>query len=306
MNILAFDTGGTSVKYGLIDETGYVSRHGSFKTPDTLDVYYKGLMNVYDNYRQEVDDIDGIALSMPGAVDSDEGVIYGSSALDYIHGPNIKKELEEMTGLRVELENDANCAALAEVWKGEAEHTKDSCFVVCGTGIGGAVVKNRAIHKGIHLHGGEFGYMIMDMDCTTGKARTWSHAGSTVATVKAVADELGVDMRELDGKKIFDEADIDPVYKKHVDAFYSYLAMGVYNIQYAYDPEVIVIGGGISSRDDLVERVYEKLDVLMKSIPEAKIRPLIKKCHFVNDANLMGAVFHYLHKEEPYLMEKES
>ena len=108
-----------------------------------------------------------MALSLPGAVDSETGIIGGSSALDYIHGPNIKEELEKRLQVRVEMENDANCAALAEVWKGAASDVNDCCFIVSGTGIGGAVVKNKRIHKGQHLHGGEFGYMIADFNFET-------------------------------------------------------------------------------------------------------------------------------------------
>ena len=69
---------------------------------------------------------------MPGAVDSDGGIIYGSSAIDYIHGPNIKEDLKHRLNKDVEFENDANCAALAEVWKGVACHENDCCFIVSG------------------------------------------------------------------------------------------------------------------------------------------------------------------------------
>ena len=145
--LLGIDVGGTSVKYATCDEKGHLFDKGSFKTPDTLEDMYQAIETIYKER-----DVDGIALSMPGAVASDEGVIYGASAIDYIHGPNIKKDLEERLQTRVELENDANCAALAEVWLGAAKDNQDCCFVVCGTGIGGAVIKDKKIHKGQHLH----------------------------------------------------------------------------------------------------------------------------------------------------------
>ena len=151
--LLGIDVGGTSVKYATCDEKGHLFDKGSFKTPDTLEDMYQAIETIYKER-----DVDGIALSMPGAVASDEGVIYGASAINYIHGPNIKKDLEDRLQTRVELENDANCAALAEVWLGAAKDNQDCCFVVCGTGIGGAVIKDKKIHKGKHLHGGEFGY----------------------------------------------------------------------------------------------------------------------------------------------------
>ena len=82
---LAFDVGGTSVKYAVVNEEGGVSSSNKFKTPDTLEKMYQEIENVAHEYQ----DVEGIALSMPGAVDSDGGIIYGSSAIDYIHGPNI-------------------------------------------------------------------------------------------------------------------------------------------------------------------------------------------------------------------------
>ena len=290
--ICVIDAGGTSVKYGLVDVTGQVSHKGAFKTPDNLNAFYNEIEKVFS----EMPDAEGLAMSMPGAVDSEAGIIYGASAIPYIHGPHIKDDLKARLNTRVEMENDANCAALAEVWQGAAKDTKDSCFVVCGTGVGGAVVKNRAIHKGIHLHGGEFGYMIMDFDAETDRYVIWSKLGSTIVTVNNVAKELGVDPSTLSGKTIFDHEDDNPVYKKHVNRFYTGLAVGIYNIQYAYDPEVIIIGGGISAREDIVERVNERLDAILENVTEANVRPNVKKCFFANDANLIGAAYQFYNK----------
>ena len=192
---------------------------------------------------------------MPGAVDSDGGIIYGSSAIDYIHGPNIKEDLKQRLNKDVEFENDANCAALAEVWKGVACHENDCCFIVSGTGIGGAVIKDRHVHNGNALHGGEFGYMIMRYD--------------------------------QDEKKY---------YKKYVDEYYRTLAMGIYNLQYAYDPSMIIIGGAISSRSDLLDKVNEQLDIIFSQLTHAHVRPNIKVCQFGNDANLIGATYHYIQR----------
>ena len=96
---LAFDVGGTSVKYAVVNEEGEVSSSNKFKTPDTLEKMYQEIENVAHEYQ----DIEGIALSMPGAVDSDGGIIYGSSAIDYIHGPNIKEDLKQRLNKDVEL-----------------------------------------------------------------------------------------------------------------------------------------------------------------------------------------------------------
>lgn len=289
---LAIDVGGTSIKYGIVDHDGKIISTDKIVTPITLIEMYDEIEKIYNNCNYEVT---GLALSMPGAVNSEVGIIEGASALNYIHGPNIKADLEKRLKIKVSIENDANCAALAEVWKGAASDVDDCMFIVSGTGIGGAVVKNRMIHKGIHLHGGEFGYMVALNDIDNSKFISWSEAGSTVATVKGVAKELGVDYRTLDGKEIFDQASDNPVYQKYVNRYYNILAMGIYNLQYVYDPETIVIGGAISSRDDLIEQIEYCLEKIYDNIPIAKVHPKVVKCQFGNEANLIGAVYHFIH-----------
>ena len=289
-NYLAIDVGGTALKIGLLTEEGEILESDSKKTPKTLDAFYQIIEDTFHEY----EGVKGLALSLPGAVDSETGIIGGSSALDYIHGPNIKEELEKRLQVRVEMENDANCAALAEVWKGAASDVNDCCFIVSGTGIGGAVVKNKRIHKGQHLHGGEFGYMIADFNFETKEMKTWSDVGSTVAVVRAVAKAKGVDVASLDGRDIFDHYHEDSVYEKAVDKYYYVLANGIYNLQYAYDPQKIIIGGGISVRDDLLDEVNQRLDVIFHRFKHAKIRPVVLTCQYHNDANLLGALYHFL------------
>lgn len=291
---LAIDVGGTSMKCAVMDDYGEFIQTQSIKTPDTLEKMYSLMKGCFDEYSQY--HLKGLALSMPGAVDSDLGVIGGSSAVPYIHGPNIKADLEKLCQVPVELENDANCAALAEVWKGVASDVDDCCFIVSGSGIGGAVVKNKRIHRGVHLHGGEFGYMIAQFDYETHEMKTWSDIGSTVAVVRYVADMLQVDMDTLNGKEIFDHYRDNPIYQKAVDKYYFALANGIYNLQYAYDPQKIIIGGGISVRDDLLDEVNQRLDIIFEHFTHAKIRPVVCICQYHNEANLLGALYHFFIK----------
>ena len=288
-NILVFDVGGSILKYGISNIKGELIKKGNIPTPNSLEKMYEEFEKIF-NLNQP---LQGIALSMPGAVDSEKGIIKGSSAINYIHGPNIKKDLENKLKTKVTIQNDANCAALAEIWKGEAKDVEDSCLVVCGTGIGGAIVKNKKIHYGKNLHGGEFGFMILGFD-EKGEPLTWSNIGSTINTIKRVAKELGKNPKELDGKEIFDNINNNPIFKKHVEIYYKYMAMGIYNIQYAYDPEVIIIGGEISKRKDLIENINKYINQYLKHLKTPKIKPNIKVCKFGNDSNLIGAVYHFL------------
>ncbi|MBB6713368.1 ROK family protein [Clostridium gasigenes] len=291
---IAFDIGGSSVKFGVVSEQGEILDKGSFETPkEDFDILISKIVEVVDKYKKKFK-LQGIALSCPGAVNNEEGIIYGASSVLYIHGPNFKKILKEATGLDISMENDANCAALAEVWKGAAKDNNDALFLVCGTGIGGAIIKNKRLHLGTNLHGGEFGYMIMESDIEKGTVENYSEVASTFSIIKRVAKYKNIDTSKIDGKKIFDMAkDGDKDCLRAIDEFYYKLALGIFNLQYVYDPEVIVIGGAISSREELIAHINEKLEIILKQAKIAKIMPTVKKCVYSNDANLIGAVYNF-------------
>ncbi len=273
---VAFDIGGTFIKYALLQDEGTIINKAKVETPHSLNELYQVLTHIVNAFKQ-THHIEGIAISAPGAVDSDTGIIKGASALPYIHGPNIKTDLEKLTNLRVEIENDANCAALAEVWLGNAKNTKDAMFVVIGTGIGGAIIKDRKIHRGVHLHGGEFGYTVQEFDSSTLTFKTWSDIGSTNALVQNVAKQLKC---HLSGEEIFERAKTDEICKKAVEDFYFHLAIGIYNLQYVYDPKVIIIGGGISNQPQLVDEINKRLDTILDKIKIAKIKPNVMTCAY--------------------------
>lgn len=296
---LVFDIGGSSVKHAIITEKGEFIEKGSYKSErHNFDIFINKMFEVSRKAKEE-HNISGVAVSAPGSVDSEEGTIGGSSALPCIHGPNFKKIFKEELGLTLEIENDANSAALGEVWLGGAKDNNDVAFVVCGTGIGGAIIKDRKIHKGTHMHGGEFGYMILESIKTEEgvEFKTWSDIGSTGGLLRTVAKRKGLSSEELDGKKIFELAEQgDEICKEEINNFYFNVAKGLFNIQYIYDPEKILIGGAISSREDFIDKINENMDLLMKTMTHAKVRPVIEKCQYGNDANLLGALFHYLQR----------
>lgn len=292
VNVLAFDFGGTNVKYGLADTQGHILNKASIQTPPSLEgllIFIKKQVLKYADQR-----IEGIAISAPGAV-SKKGVIYGSSAIPYIHGPNIKYHIEKETGIRTEIENDANCAGLAEVWQGSGKGKKDVAIVVIGTGIGGSLIKDGAVHKGNTLHGGEFGYMILNPHNLGSGMNTFSETASTYSILKRVAAEKKIDVSTLTGEIVFSLADQgDEVCKRAISEFITMLSIGLYNIQYAYDPELILIGGGISQRDDLISRLKTEIGRIVGTVEAATITPEVDRCAFHADANLVGAVYHFL------------
>ena len=303
MYTIGIDLGGTNIVASVVDDEYKII--GTSKTPTNSP---RSAHEIFDDIAEVCEeavkaanltmaDIDSVGMGTPGTVNQD-GIIEFANNLAFNNVPArtmLAKRLNKPEE-KIYIENDANCAALAEVWKGVACHENDCCFIVSGTGIGGAVIKDRHVHHGNALHGGEFGYMIMRYDQDEKKYYTWSDDGSTVAVTKRVAKELDVDYHTLDGKEVFDQADNNEVYKKYVDEYYRTLAMGIYNLQYAYDPSMIIIGGAISSRSDLLDKVNEQLDIIFSQLTHAHVRPNIKVCQFGNDANLIGATYHYIQR----------
>ena len=298
-NYIVFDIGGSSVKWSIMNEVGEIIKKDKIKVADTVERFFSGLINTVIINKNKYD-LKGIAISSPGAVDRKTGIVGGASAIPYIHGPNFKEILKESTQRDVSIENDANCAALGECWLGAAKEVNDCAFVVCGSGIGGAIVKDKRIHAGVHKHGGEFGYCIVDYnEDNDEKYLTWSRVGSTTALARSIAIRKGIQEDEIDGLKAFKLSDEgDEVAREEVDKYFRYMAIGIYNIQYTFDPEIIVLGGAISERENYIEKVNEKLHDIFSGNTDGKVKPIIKKCVYGNDANMIGALYNFLNERK--------
>ena len=295
MKLLALDIGGSSVKYGLVDPLGNVTGSGSFPTPPTLEQLLRNIVLVYTELGAEA-----VAVSSPGAVDSTTGFVHGVSAVPYLHGPNIRELIRNTIHAPVEIENDANCAGIAELELGEAADISDCVVIVIGTGIGGTVIKNRSIHRGAHNSAGEFGLIITDGNPDTGERHVWSYY-STVKTIRHAEEEAGMAPGTLSGETLFSGAGTNRIFAKHTGRFYTAAAVGILTLQQIYDPERILIGGGISARPELISQMYRYIDEVIGPWHTAFIRPDLQTCRFRNHANLVGAACHFrsLHGDLP-------
>lgn len=199
MNLIAIDIGGTTIKIATwINKK--IKMVFTIDTPDNLDTFYEELTDAVNEIKAK-NKINGVAISSLGAVNKKTGVIEGASALPYIHNFKIVPELEKKFGLPVSIENDANCAALAEL-----------------------------------------------------------------------ADTDDVVAQEERGKLI------------HA------LATAIYNIQHSFDPEKIIIDGGISQNSELVPLLSDAVDKIRNNLGIATIKPNLDICTLKNEANLRGAV----------------
>lgn len=277
--LIVIDVGGTTIKFGVLHH-GKLLKVGSKPTPLKLPAFYDLLTTQVECLKEKYP-VQGVALSVPGAVNKKTGVIEGASALPYIHDFVIKTEFERRFGLPVSLENDANCAALAEAKSGAGQGYKSLALLVIGTGVGGALVLDQKIWTGAHLVGGEFGYFLAN------EAMTLSMAASPVSMAQRYFEKTG---RKVTGKDVFALAKQgDLTAQKEVEQCITSLAQAIYTLQYSVDPELFVLGGAISNNPDLLFLLDQKLTQLLAKVQIAKIKPRLALCAYREDANLLGA-----------------
>ena len=158
-----------------------------------------------------------------------------------------------------------------------------------GSGVGGALVKNRKIHHGCNLHGGEFGYMVVDDDF-----HILSEVAATGGMAKNIARAKNLPENEINGEiafKLMQQGDY--IAKCEIEKMYAHLARGIYNIQYCFDPEIFVIGGAISVREDFIENIDRHIQMILDKVEIAKIKLKVVSSQYGNDANILGAVYNF-------------
>lgn len=287
--ILAIDIGGSAIKSGLWENEA-LTELPSYPTPKTWDEMKAYLKLLVDEHQIT----DGVAISAPGAVNVEEGVIYGVSAVPYLHRFPIKQELAGFLSVPVSFQNDANCAALAEIWQGNAKGLESAALMIIGTGIGGGIAINGKLRSGTNLFGGEFGYQVMNDDTL----ETLSDLGSPVAMSKRFSN-IKADDRSYTSKEIFELAEAgDELAQEQIDYFYNALSIGIYNILVSLDPDRVLIGGGISTREDLLFNIEERVQQLLLKKGAKELKASIMPCKFLSQANLIGAVYQFLEEQD--------
>lgn len=292
---LVFDVGGTFVKYGILNKEGEVLSKG--KTP-TLnkdkDLFLDSIKKIYDEHKDQ--NIEGIAFSVPGVVDPQEGILIQGGALVCMYGQNIANEVSKLCdNLPVSVENDGHCAGLAEAWIGAAKDVPNCCVLGFGTGIAGAVILNKKVWSGSHRIAGEASYLCTTPDVKNCKTNHFAFGFSTIAMVKKVQAALGLE--EMNGEILFDLYlnKKDPVVIELMEEFFFNVACQIYNIQYLIDPDVVCIGGGISEQPSLLEGIKKHVHAIYENTMQFR-EPTVVNCKFNNDSNMIGALYHFLQK----------
>ncbi|WPC09052.1 ROK family protein [Globicatella sp. PHS-GS-PNBC-21-1553] len=285
MQLLAIDIGGTNVKLGLVDEQGQVSHQTHFPTlMHELETFESRLLNHLEIYATKP--FKGIAISCTGLASQENLTIGDGNPILEAFGKTMPQLLMNQFKLPISVENDGNCSILAEHWLGAAKGYQNVISIVIGTSIGGAIMINNQLYKGNHLLAGEFGYSLFKQP--NQQWEIWSIVGSTQGMVNQFNHHTS-------GIEIFHQYHQgNPEAIQVVYEFVEKLAVQCYNLQYILDPDVILIGGGVSEEPALIPLVENKIKEIIEKIPSNVIIPKIARCHFGNNANLIGASKHWL------------
>ncbi len=297
MNILSFDIGGTSIKYGVVDRNGTIVHKDSVKTPDAdcKNAIPALIINIFQKLPKD-HKIGAIGISTAGLIDSEKGIVTLSANLPGYTGCKLKDKIEPKTGVKVFVENDANCAALGEMWKGAGQNSKFIVFLTLGTGVGGACILNEKLYKGFHGFAGEFARLAGNSSILEKKERTDFLFDKTASTSSLVSRYQKLKGETINGLELMNKVKYkEETALKIYDDFIDSLCGGLDTVVSLFDPEVIVVGGGISAQGDFFFSHLNK--VFQQYIPKGYEDVLIKKAILENDAGIYGAAYICHHKD---------
>lgn len=268
------DIGGTTVKLGLFTTDGEIVDKWEIKTRTenqgeaVLPDIAEALREKLEEKKIDRDEVEGIGVGVPAPVNT-EGVVQNTANLGWGY-KEVKREMEELSGMRAEIGNDANVAALGEMWLGAGKGRKNIVMVTLGTGVGGGIIIDGKPLVGAHGAGGEIGHLCVNYEETdhcgcgnTGCLEQYASAtGITrLANIRLAKDDAKSVLREqeVSAKTVFDAVKAgDAVAKEIAEEFGKYLGHAMANLAAVVDPSAIVIGGGVSKAGEVLIEYVEK------------------------------------------------
>ncbi len=292
-NYLSIDIGGTNIKLALIDHSGQIQSKKQVRTPHEYGAFIATLENEIELVQ---DEIRGIAFSCPGKVDTNTGLISFGGALPFLDGVSFVEVFQSKFQVPISVINDGKAAALSELWLGNLNGIENGLALVLGTGIGGGLILEGKLYQGKHFQAGELSFMMKQSDKPSFDDM-YGKTGSAVGLVKKVNLELGTEDTK-DGAVAFEAINQkDPNIYPIFESFAKEIAYMICNIQAILDLEKIVIGGGISAQPIVTEEIRKQYRAIRAGLPflENTLTEVeIDSCRFLNDANLLGALYQLL------------
>ncbi len=314
--IAGIDIGGTTIKLAFITDDGYIVHKWEIPTDKTDSGIHivkdiaSALAAELNKYGESSEKLLGIGIGAPGPVDDKDGSVIEAVNLGW-HNYPLKDMLEKETGLPVQVENDANAAALGEMWKGAGGGSRDLVCVTLGTGVGGGVIANGSIVHGANGAAGEIGHITAVLEdgfpCNCGKTGCLETVASATGMVRVALSGLGMQssvLADLQAEKgNLTSKDIvtcalegDAYALEVIDRVSFHLGFTLANLANALNPEKMVIGGGVSRAGDILLKNITKYFQIY-TFTAVKQSTEIVLAELGNDAGVIGAA--WLIKENP-------
>ena len=311
---IGIDLGGTNIKVGLVDENYNIVQKATAKTnlPRPADSICGTIVELIwqclNAAKVTIGEVNSIGIGTPGVANRNSGIVLYSCNLDF-HNTDLRTLLKQRLDKPIFVENDANAAAFGEVLAGAGKGYSDVVVVTLGTGVGGGIIIGGKIYTGFNFCGAELGHTVIEFNgrqCGCGRKGCFEAYSSATALINMTKEAMeahkesamwglvGGDIENVDGKTAFDGMRAgDEAAKGVVNMYIEYLGCGLTNIVNTFQPEVLLIGGGICKEgENLTKPLYEIICRDMYCVDEKQSTKL-DICKLGNDAGIIGAAFLY-------------
>ena len=299
-NVVCFDVGGTFIKYAVINSFGEILCKGKFPTPEhncKITIPEK-MIEIIEELKKEYE-LHSVGICTAGLVDSKNGVVITANNFPEYSGARLAEAVKQGTGLNTFVENDVNAAALGEMWKGAAKGSDSFVCIALGTGVGGAIVIDGKVVKGISGAAGEVGHIIVNEkgeQCGCGTIGCYERYASTSAFIRSYINScrgqrLIIDEDEIDGETIMKLVNGgDKLATEVYNQFLDHVVTGIVSLTHLLDPGLIVVGGGISAQGEVF---FKELNNRFKkrAIKDYADHTNIVQAQLKNDAGIYGACY---------------
>ena len=299
--VFAIDLGGTHLRVALVDDTGRILKQLKQETPkgDSANCIIGALVRAAEAWHTLKPRVIAASIMVPGAVDSDKAVVLQAPNLPSLIDFPLKAELERQLGWPVYLENDANAAAVGEMWLGAARGCRDVVSVTLGTGVGGGVILDGKLWRGSHGSAGEIGHTTVDpfsgLKCKCGNTGCLELYASATAIVRMTKENLSLfpeselSIEGLTAERVYEAGRKgDELALVVFNRFGMYLGIGLANLINFIDPEIIVIAGGaVNGWELFAAEMYREVEERAFRSTAQQVR--IAKAECGDNAGLLGA-----------------
>ncbi|HKP38870.1 MAG TPA: ROK family protein [Pyrinomonadaceae bacterium] len=305
--VCAIDLGGTNLRAAIIDSEGRIHKRLKFKTPQTSDA--SGIVSaiaaaVRASEQDAAKSIQAVSVVVPGSVEQGSAVVVNAPNIPSLVGVKLGDALEKELNAPVLLENDANAAAIGEMWQGAGRGHRTIVCLTLGTGVGSGIILDGELWRGADGTAGEIGHTSVDpfggVECKCGNTGCLEVYGSATAIVRMTREGLvnhsasslhSIADGDLTAEKISHAATSGDEFALSVfRKMGTYLGIAMANLVNTLNPEVIVIGGGVSAGFDLFAE-YARAEVMRRAFPVPAERCRIVKGECGDDAGLLGAAW---------------